>query len=75
MQNEKIRNYEVSVSVCVTAHSADEARALVYDLLLSRGEDSATVSAAQQTTSEARLDFEDEEKANLDDAFFEEGEC
>jgi hypothetical protein len=69
----KIRSYEVSISVSVTAHSEEEARAIACDLLLSRGHDRNPGQTAVQETSEDSLDslFEDAPKANLDDLFEE----
>lgn len=74
MQNE-VRIYEVSVTVGITAHSEEEARAIAYDLLLSRGKDRSVEIPPAALVSEASLDwmFEEEPKANLDDLFEEDG--
>jgi hypothetical protein len=75
MEERKIRNYEISVPICVTAHSEDEALAIAYKILLSGGNNCDAANAAEPYVSEASLDglFEDEPKANLND-LFDEGE-
>ena len=72
---DQIKIYDVSLQVRIAAGSENEAKAIGYNLLLSRSQNQNNDHPVEGTISQANLDglFEERPKANLGD-LFEDGE-